>query len=84
MARNNTEWEISINFVPFESTEIRDKSYELWANSFNHFQKRTSPKIGSPKNQIPKKRIYQKKTMCLKKQSNRQEVYYEEEKKEQR
>jgi len=48
MARNNTKWEISINFVPFESTEIRDKSYELWANSFNHFQKRNPAQNRTP------------------------------------
>ena len=29
-------WSITINFVPFEDDDIRQKSYELWVESFFH------------------------------------------------
>jgi hypothetical protein len=36
---NKKKWAITINLIPFESTEIRNNSYKLWADSFKHVKK---------------------------------------------
>ena len=32
------QWNIKINFIPFESEEKRDQSYSDWVQSFNHIK----------------------------------------------
>jgi len=30
-------WDLTVNFVPFENDDERQRSYELWVESFFHF-----------------------------------------------
>ena len=34
--KHKYNWEITINFIPFENDGDRQKSYELWVESFFH------------------------------------------------
>lgn len=31
--KQTSDWKLSINFVPFENDDVREKSYELWVES---------------------------------------------------